>query len=160
MDKHAGGNITPGTVSGPGGSRANIGRSLFIKGEVSGSEDLMIEGHVEGRIHLKDHDLIVGEHSKVNAEVHAKNITILGKVTGNMVADEKVTLTDSGHLVGNIRAPRIAVSDGAQFRGNVEMSGMTETGQTQQAPKLVKEKAATVPRAGQSRQETGSRQEH
>ena len=103
--------------------RANLGRSLIIKGEVTGSEDLTIDGRVEGRVHLEDHDLTIGESAKVSAEVHAKNITIYGDVTGDMVADEKVTLADSGRLVGNIKAPRISVSDGAQFRGNVDMVG-------------------------------------
>ncbi len=122
--------------------RANIGRSLFIKGEVTGSEDLMIEGRVEGRIHLEDHDLAIGETSKVNAEVHAKNITIYGDVTGDMVADEKVTLADSGRLVGNIKAPRISVSDGAQFRGNVDMM---QSGGEKKASKVIKAAAAPIP---------------
>jgi len=102
--------------------RANLGRSLVIKGEVTGSEDLTIDGTVEGTIHLEDHDLTIGENSKVNAEVRAKNITIFGKVRGDMIADEKVTLTDSGELTGNIKAPRISVSDGAQFKGSVDMN--------------------------------------
>ena len=114
--------------------RANLGRSLIIKGEVTGSEDLTIDGRVEGRIHLDGHDLTIGESSKVSAEVQAKNITIYGDVTGDMVADEKVTLADSGRLVGNIKAPRIAVSDGAQFRGNVDMVG---TGAEKRAVKVL-----------------------
>lgn len=114
--------------------RASLGRSLIIKGEVTGSEDLTIDGRVEGRIHLDGHDLTIGESSKVSAEVQAKNITIYGDVTGDMVADEKVTLADSGRLVGNIKAPRIAVSDGAQFRGNVDMVG---TGAEKRAVKVL-----------------------
>jgi cytoskeletal protein CcmA (bactofilin family) len=102
-------------------AHANIGQSLFIKGEVSGSEDLTVDGRVEGRIDLKDHNLTIGPNGKVHADVHAKNITIVGEITGNVVADEKVDLTDSGRLVGDIRAPRIAVSDGAQFKGSVDM---------------------------------------
>jgi cytoskeletal protein CcmA (bactofilin family) len=102
-------------------AHANIGQSLFIKGEVSGSEDLTVDGRVEGRIDLKDHNLTIGPNGKVHADVHAKNITIVGEVTGNVVADEKVDLTDSGRLVGDIRSPRIAVSDGAQFKGSVDM---------------------------------------
>ena len=101
--------------------RANLGRSLMIKGEVTGNEDLTIDGTVDGTIHLDDHDLTIGENSKVNAEIRAKNITIFGNVTGDMIADEKVTLTDSGKLQGNIKAPRIAISDGAQFRGSIDM---------------------------------------
>ena len=102
-------------------AHANIGQSLFIKGEVSGSEDLTVEGRVEGKIDLKDHNLTIGPNGRVHAEIHAKNITIIGEVTGNVVADEKVDLTDSGRLVGDIRSPRIAVSDGAQFKGSVDM---------------------------------------
>ncbi|HET6374255.1 MAG TPA: polymer-forming cytoskeletal protein [Candidatus Polarisedimenticolia bacterium] len=100
---------------------ANIGQSLFIKGEVSGSEDLTVDGRIEGRIDLKDHNLTIGPNGRVHAEVHAKNITIVGEVTGNVVADEKVDLTDSARLVGDIRAPRIAISDGAQLKGSIDM---------------------------------------
>ncbi|HET9482084.1 MAG TPA: polymer-forming cytoskeletal protein [Candidatus Polarisedimenticolia bacterium] len=102
-------------------AHANLGQSLFIKGEVSGSEDLTVEGRVEGRIDLKDHNLTIGPNGRVHAEIHAKNITIVGEVTGNVVADERVDLTDTGRLIGDIRAPRISVSDGAQFKGSVDM---------------------------------------
>lgn len=107
----------------PKPAHANIGQSLFIKGEVSGSEDLTVEGRVEGRIDLKDHNLTIGPNGRVHAEIHAKNITIVGEVTGNVVADEKVDLTDTGRLIGDIRSPRISVSDGAQFKGSVDMVG-------------------------------------
>ena len=102
-------------------AHANLGQSLFIKGEVTGSEDLTVEGRVEGKIDLKDHNLTIGPNGRVHADIHAKTITIIGEVTGNVLADEKVDLTDSGRLVGDIRAPRIAVSDGAQFKGSVDM---------------------------------------
>lgn len=102
-------------------AHANIGQSLFIKGEVSGSEDLTVEGRVEGRIDLKDHNLTIGMNGRVHAEIHAKNITIVGEVTGNVVGDEKVDLTDTARLVGDIRAPRVSISDGAQFKGSVDM---------------------------------------
>lgn len=115
-------------------SQAKIGESLFIKGEVTGGEDLTVEGSVEGRIHLKDHNLTIGPKGRVRAEIHAKHITIVGEVTGNVVADEKVDLTDTANLVGDIRAPRISVSDGARFKGSVDM--------VQAAPK--KEKQETT----------------
>src|SRR5262245_56854161 len=102
-------------------SHATLGPSLFIKAEVSGSEALTIEGRAEGRIELKDHNLTIGPNGRVHAEIHAKNITIVGEVTGNVVADEKVDLTDTGRLVGDLRAPRMAISDGAQFKGSVDM---------------------------------------
>lgn len=104
------------------GRAANIGTSLFIKGEVSGSEDLTVEGRVEGRIDLKDHNLTIANSGKVSAEIHAKNVTIVGEVTGNIQADEKVEIADTGRLTGDIQSPRVAISDGAQFRGSVEMA--------------------------------------
>src|SRR5262245_42082144 len=109
-------------------AHANIGQSLFIKGEVTGSEDLTVEGRVEGKIDLKDHNLTIGPNGRVHAEIHAKSITIIGEVTGNVLADEKVDLTDTGRLVGDIRAPRIAVSDGAQFKGSVDMVQVARDG--------------------------------
>ncbi|HEY3174887.1 MAG TPA: polymer-forming cytoskeletal protein [Candidatus Polarisedimenticolia bacterium] len=116
---------TPRTVAAPAfqgkTAHANIGQSLFIKGEVTGSEDLMVEGRVEGRIDLRDHNLTIGANGRVHAEIHAKNITIIGEVTGNVMADEKADLTDTARLVGDVRAPRISISDGAQFKGSVDM---------------------------------------
>jgi len=125
---------------------ANIGQSLFIKGEVSGSEDLTVEGRVEGRIDLKDHNLTIGPNGRVHADIHAKNITIVGEVTGNVLADEKVDLTDTGRLVGDIRAPRIAVSDGAQFKGSVDMvEARHENVERQKNQPSQKEKSAGTP---------------
>lgn len=112
---------TPSTAHSKGRA-ANIGSSLFIKGEVSGSEDLTVEGRVEGRIDLKDHNLTIAQTGRVNAEIHAKSVTVIGEITGNIQADEKVEITDTGRLTGDILAPRVAISDGAQFRGSVDMS--------------------------------------
>jgi cytoskeletal protein CcmA (bactofilin family) len=106
--------------------QAKIGQSLFIKGEVSGSEDLTVEGRVEGRT--------IGQNGRVTAEIHAKNITIVGEVTGNVMADERVDLTDTAKLIGDIRAPRISVSDGAKFKGSVDMV-QSKDGQSQQQQK-------------------------
>ena len=139
----------PRTVAAPAfqskTAHANIGQSLFIKGEVTGSEDLMVEGRVEGRIDLRDHNLTIGANGRVHAEIHAKNITIVGEVTGNVVADEKVDLTDTARLVGDIRAPRISISDGAQFKGSVDMvqSRMDGTEKTS-APQQQKAAVATA----------------
>lgn len=105
---------------------ANIGQSLFIKGEVSGSEDLTVDGRVEGRIDLKGHNLTIGPNGHVQAELHAKHITIIGEVIGDVRADEKVDLTDSGRLTGDMCAPRISISDGARFKGSVDMTQVPE----------------------------------
>lgn len=99
----------------------NIGKSVVIKGELNGSEDLTVEGHVEGRIELKDHVLTIGPHGKIKAEIHAKAVIILGEVTGNISASEKVDIRDNGSVDGDIVAPRVAIAEGAHFRGSVDM---------------------------------------
>ena len=107
--------------SGTPGRAANIGVSLFIKGEVTGSEDLTVEGRVEGKIDLKDHNLAIAANGRVNAEIHAKTVTVLGEVIGDIHADEKVEIAETGRMVGDLYAPRVAISDGAQFQGSVDM---------------------------------------
>lgn len=113
--------VTPAPSGSPTRGRANIGGSLFIKGEVSGSEDLTVEGRVEGKIDLKDHALTIAQGGRVNAEIHARSVVIHGEVKGNVHADEKVELAETGNLVGDLLAPRVAISDGAQFQGGVDM---------------------------------------
>ncbi len=99
----------------------NIGQTIFIKGELTGTEDLTIDGRVEGKIELKDHNLTIGPNGKIKADVYAKNIVITGEVLGNAFASEKVEITNSGVLKGDITAPRIVIADGAQFKGSVDM---------------------------------------
>jgi cytoskeletal protein CcmA (bactofilin family) len=99
----------------------NIGKSVVIKGELSGSEDLTIEGHVEGRIDLKGNVLTIGPNGKIKAEVFAKSVVVLGEVTGNVTASEKVDIRDNGSVDGDIASPRVAIAEGAHFRGSVDM---------------------------------------
>jgi len=99
----------------------NIGKSVLIKGELNGSEDLTVEGHVEGKIELKDHVLTIGPHGRIRAEVVAKIVVVLGEVTGNILATEKVDIRDNGSVDGDIIAPRVAIAEGAHFRGSVDM---------------------------------------
>jgi cytoskeletal protein CcmA (bactofilin family) len=99
----------------------NIGQSVQIKGELSGNEDLTIEGQVDGKIVLKDHDLTIGANGRITAEIHAKNVIVEGTVIGNIVSDDKVELTATGSVQGDIRAPRVAVADGARFKGSIDM---------------------------------------
>ena len=99
----------------------NIGKSVIIKGELSGSEDLTIEGHVEGKIDLKDNVLTIGPNGKIKAEVFAKAVVVLGEVTGNVTASEKVDIRDNGSVDGDIASPRVAIAEGAHFRGSVDM---------------------------------------
>ena len=104
-----------------GRDNVNIGKSVIIKGELSGSEDLTIEGHVEGRIDLKDNVLTIGPNGKIKAEVFAKAVVVLGEVTGNVTASEKVDIRDNGSVDGDIASPRVAIAEGAHFRGAVDM---------------------------------------
>ncbi len=99
----------------------NIGKSVVIKGELNGSEDLTVEGHVEGKIELREHVLTIGPHGKIKAEVFAKAVIVLGEVTGNITASEKVDIRDNGSVDGDIVSPRVAIAEGAHFRGSVDM---------------------------------------
>ena len=99
----------------------NIGKSVVIKGELSGSEDLTIEGQVEGKIELRGNVLTIGPNGKIKAQVFAKAVVILGEVTGNVTASEKVDIRDNGSVDGDIAAPRVAIAEGAHFRGSIDM---------------------------------------
>ena len=101
--------------------KVNIGKSVVIKGELSGSEDLTIEGHAEGRIELRDNVLTIGPNGKIRAEVFAKSVVVLGEVVGNVTASEKVDIRDNGSVDGDIISPRVAIAEGAHFRGSVDM---------------------------------------
>jgi len=116
----------------------NIGKSVVIKGELNGSEDLTIEGHVEGTIQLRDHVLTIGPNGRIKAQVFAKSVIVLGEVTGNVTASEKVDIRDNGSVDGDIIAPRVAIAEGAHFRGSVDM-------QRKGAPPKAETKPATVP---------------
>jgi cytoskeletal protein CcmA (bactofilin family) len=99
----------------------NIGKSVVIKGELNGSEDLTIEGHVEGTIQLRDHVLTIGPNGRIKAQVFAKSVIVLGEVTGNVTASDKVDIRDNGSVDGDIVSPRVAIAEGAHFRGTVDM---------------------------------------
>jgi cytoskeletal protein CcmA (bactofilin family) len=114
----------------------NIGKSVVIKGELNGSEDLTVEGHVEGRIELKDHVLTIGPHGKIKAEIFAKSVIVLGEVAGNIMASEKVDIRDNGSVDGDIIAPRVAIAEGAHFRGSVDMQRKAEAKPAPAAPKV------------------------
>ncbi|MGQ0735313.1 MAG: bactofilin family protein [Acidobacteriota bacterium] len=99
----------------------NIGKSVVIKGELSGSEDLTIEGNVEGRIELRENILTIGPNGRIRAEVFAKAVVVLGEVVGNVTASDKVDIRDNGSVDGDIVSPRVAIAEGAHFRGSVDM---------------------------------------
>ena len=100
---------------------AQIGKSVVIKGELSGSEDLYLDGEVEGSIELHEHNLTVGPNGRVKANVNAKEVIIHGKVDGNIVNSERVELRKSAVLVGDIVTQRIVIEDGAYFKGGIDI---------------------------------------
>jgi len=100
---------------------ANIGKSVIIKGELTGSEDLLVEGNVEGKINLKDHILTVGLNGRVNAEINAKAVIVQGQVIGNVIASERVVIRENGSVDGDIAAPKVAIAEGALFKGKIDM---------------------------------------
>ena len=131
-------------------STVNIGKSVVIKGELSGSEDLTIEGQVEGKIELRQNVLTIGANARIKAQVFAKSCIILGEVTGNVTASEKVDIRDNGSVDGDIISPRVAIAEGAHFRGSVDMqrkAGATE------APKAA---AAEQPKPAAAAQQPAS----
>ena len=124
----------------------NIGKSVVIKGELNGSEDLTIEGQVEGKIELKDHALTIGANGKIKAQIFAKSVIVLGEVNGNVSATEKVDIRDGGSVDGDIVSPRVAIAEGAHFRGSVDMQ--RKGPQAAAKPQPVKEAApASAPAA-------------
>ena len=98
-----------------------IGPSIVIKGTVSGDEDLLVQGRVEGSIELKDNEVSVGQSGRVTADVDAKIVKIDGEVTGDISGAEKVVISKSGNVRGNIVAPRVTLEDGAKFKGSIDM---------------------------------------
>jgi cytoskeletal protein CcmA (bactofilin family) len=112
---------------------ANIGESVVFKGDLSGDEDLVIEGHVEGVIQLPNHQLTIGEHGRVKAEIEAKVITVVGRVAGNVVASERCEVQATGIVDGDIRAPRLTIQEGAVVNGKIEMGQQSQAPQTGEA---------------------------
>ena len=112
---------SPRSVTATAGDMAHIGKSVVIKGELSGSEDLYVDGEVEGTIELRGHSLTVGPNGRVRAHVHARNVVVQGKINGNIQASERVELRGSANVTGDISTQRIAVEDGAFFKGSIEV---------------------------------------
>jgi cytoskeletal protein CcmA (bactofilin family) len=98
---------------------AHIGKSVLVKGELSGSEDLYLDGEVEGSVELRGHSLTVGPHGRVRAHTRAKDVVVHGKVDGNIHAD-RVELKKSAIHVGNIVTQRVIIEDGAYFKGSID----------------------------------------
>jgi len=100
----------------------DLGTSVAIKGELSASEDLTLCGQMEGSIRLPDHTLTIGPNADIKAEIVAKAVVILGAVTGNLTASERVDIRATGSLIGDLASPRLAIAEGGSLRGKVQMT--------------------------------------
>lgn len=122
--------------------QVTIGKSIVIKGELTGGEDLTIEGEVEGKIELRDNVLTIGPNGRIKAQIFAKSIVVLGQVMGNLAAIEKVTIREHGSVEGDIVAPGVAIAEGAYFKGSVDMQ-RKEQSPTRPAPVAHRAEAKT-----------------
>jgi cytoskeletal protein CcmA (bactofilin family) len=102
--------------------QATIGRSLVIKGEISGSESLYVDGRIEGTISFKEHRVTVGRNGVVAANIVAREVVVMGKVTGNIECSDRVDIRSEGSLTGDVISRRISVEDGAMLRGSVQLA--------------------------------------
>jgi len=127
---------------------ANVKESVFIKGELSVEEDLTVEGRVEGKIEMKDHNLWIGPQAKVNAEIHAKSVIVAGDVIGNIFASEMVEIKLSGSVVGNIKCPRVSIVDGASFKGSIDTETRADATTRLDSPKAESAKIGHGPSSG------------
>lgn len=112
---------TSGAGVAPTGDQATIGKSLIVKGEVTGSESLFIDGKVEGAINLPGNRVTVGRNGQVAANITAREIVVLGKVRGNVNATDRLDIRSEGSLTGDVIAARISIEDGAFFKGGIDI---------------------------------------
>ena len=113
--------------------QATIGRSLVIKGEISGGESLYIDGRIEGSIEFADHRITIGRNGNVQANIHAREVVILGKVKGNIQCSDRVDIRSEGALNGDIVTQRISVEDGALLKGSVQVRASEQKDKTTEA---------------------------
>ncbi len=118
--------------------QATIGRSLVIKGEVTGSESLYIDGKIEGTINLTDNRVTIGRNGVVHANITAREVVIMGKVQGNLQCSDRVDIRSEGSLTGDVITQRISVEDGAVLKGGVEVRSSEQKSQKPQSQGQVK----------------------
>jgi cytoskeletal protein CcmA (bactofilin family) len=111
---------TPGPTA-VTGEQATIGKGLYIKGEITGSESLYVDGKIEGSVNLPGNRVTIGRNGQVAASINAREIVVLGKVRGNIVATDRVDIRAEGALTGDVAAARISIEDGAFFKGGIDI---------------------------------------
>lgn len=128
----------------PSGARpvASMGASLVIKGELTGAEDLVIDGRVEGKVTLPGHLLTIGPQAKVLAEVVAKAVIIQGSVTGNVTASDRFEIRGGGSMTGDLTSPKVIMAEGSEFRGRVDMKRGNESRSEKESKKEISQPVA------------------
>lgn len=146
---------TPVKTSSAPIEQASIGRSLTIKGEISGAESLYIDGRIEGTINIPDHRVTVGRNGNVTADVNAREVVIMGKVHGNVICSDRLDIRSEGSVTGDVVTQRISVEDGAILKGSVQVQAAEQKRQQPQhqakpveAPKPVVSEAPKAAAAG------------
>ncbi len=134
------------TVSAPV-EQATIGRTLVIKGEISGSEALYIDGRIEGKINLPDNRVTIGRNSTVQANITAREVVVMGKVNGNIECTDRVDIRSEGCVTGDVTTVRISVEDGAVMKGGIEVRSNDRKQHPQQAKQAEAQKNAESPKA-------------
>jgi len=121
----------PATTS---GSTARLGASLHIKGEITGNEDLQIDGSVEGLVQLEDRKLTIGASARVTADIIAREVAVYGNVKGNLRARDRIEIKKDGSVVGDLTTARIMIEDGAYFKGSIEIDKSGDAGESEDKP--------------------------
>ena len=117
---------TPVKTSSAPIEQATIGRSLVIKGEISGGESLFVDGRIEGTVNIPEHRVTVGRNGVVTADVHAREVVIMGKVNGNIICSDRLDIRSEGAVTGDVVVARISVEDGAILKGSVQVQAAPE----------------------------------
>lgn len=110
-----------------GGGTATIGPSITIKGNVSGDEDLVVQGRIDGKVNLAKHNVTIGSNGRVKADIQGKTVVVEGEVEGDLRGQEQIILRQTAKVIGSIAAPRVTLEDGAVFRGAIEMDASPKT---------------------------------
>ena len=135
----------PRPVVGTTSDQATIGKSLVIKGEVTGSESLYIDGRVEGSINLSGNRVTIGRNGVVAANISAREIVVLGKVRGNLTASDRVDIRSDGSLTGDVVAARISIEDGAFFKGGIDIRKAGAAGASSKPEEAAKSVSSVTP---------------
>lgn len=129
----------------PTRERAMIGPSITIQGDVAGEEDLTIFGRIEGKVDVKGNSVTIGETGRVKADVYGKTIIVEGKVEGNLYGGDQIVLRSSGNVLGNLTSPRVALEDGSQFKGAIDMEPKRQAGAESRSPRAEERTASSGP---------------